>query len=188
MRMGYRRDFEKRNKMQTLSLNNNQWMQEALKLASLAAKAGEVPVGAVLIKDGEVLGRGQNQRERAGRTVGHAEIQALEDYSARTGQWRLPPETLLVVTAEPCLMCTGALLWARVDKIVFGCSDPKGAGIMGLLPTIESGLYDHRFSLVTGGVMAAECGDLMKAFFQARRAFAKSDNAVAPGAQTFGMV
>lgn len=145
------------------------FMEKALVLGRLAGERDEVPVGAVLICGGEVLGQGMNDRESSGRAVAHAEIEALDDYSARTGQWRLPPETTLVVTVEPCLMCTGAALWARVDHIVYGCSDPKRAGLLTLKPLIDAGTFDHRFKSVVGGCEEEACAELMRSFFRRKR-------------------
>jgi tRNA(adenine34) deaminase len=145
------------------------WMAQALSLADKAALQLEVPVGAVLVLGDEVIGHGRNEREATGRTTAHAEIRALEDFSSRTGQWRVPPGTELYVTVEPCLMCTGALLWARVDKVFFGCKDPKNAGIEALRPLISQGVYDHRFVEVSGLISEALCADKMKTFFKAKR-------------------
>ncbi len=150
-------------------INTVDYMHQALKLAEACAQCGEVPVGAVLVCEGKVIGRGANSRERSGRTVSHAEIMALEDYTAQTGQWRVPVNTSLFVTAEPCLMCTGALIWARVSEIYYGCEDPKGAGLRTLLPLIEAGTYDHRFKSVTGGIEKEAAANLLKDFFKKQR-------------------
>ena len=144
-------------------------MKEALRLAHQANAQDEVPVGAVLVHNQELIGRGFNARETSGRVVSHAEIMALEDYSARTGEWRVPAGTTLVVTVEPCLMCVGALLWARVDHIVFGCCDPRGAGLLNLLPQIEAGKFDHQFVSVETGLQQVDCAQLMKDFFRKKR-------------------
>ncbi len=144
-------------------------MSKALELARVAGERDEVPVGAVLVHEGVVIGSGSNEREASGRTVAHAEILALEHYSARTGQWRLPIGTSLYVTVEPCLMCVGALIWARAENIYFGCGDPRRAGLTTLLPLIESGTYDHRFATVQGGILEPQCAQLMKDFFKRKR-------------------
>ena len=144
-------------------------MSQAIELAKEAAIADEVPVGALLICDDRIIGQGRNSREETHRTVAHAEVMALEDYSRKTGEWRLPPETMLMVTTEPCLMCTGALLWARVTHLYFGCSDPRNAGIFRLIHLIEAGTYDHRFKTLQGGILSRQCGQLMSAYFQAKR-------------------
>jgi tRNA(adenine34) deaminase len=152
------------------------WMKEALDAARSAAERNEVPVGALFVNAGQVIGRGANRREETKRTVAHAEIVALEDYNQRTGQWRLPAKTLLVVTAEPCLMCTGALVWARVESIFYGCSDPRDAGIRKVLPLVDAGTFDHRFTEVRGGLLGEECGRLMTSFFQRKRRNAKTES------------
>lgn len=144
-------------------------MQDALRLAKECGERGEVPVGAILVCDGKVIGQGANDRERSGRTVAHAEIVALEDYTRQTGQWRLPLKTSLIVTVEPCVMCTGALIWARAAQIFYGCADPKGAGIRSLLPLIEAGTFDHRFEKVEGGIEEQAAAELMKDFFRKKR-------------------
>jgi tRNA(adenine34) deaminase len=144
-------------------------MEEALELARLAGERDEVPVGALLVCEGEVLARGSNDRERSGRAVAHAEIEALDEYSAQTGQWRVPPGTSLIVTVEPCLMCTGALLWARVENIYYGCADPRRAGLQTVLPLIEAGRFDHRFKRVEGGLLEERSAALMKEFFRRKR-------------------
>jgi len=147
-----------------------QWMDHAYELAVGAGRRDEVPVGAVLVnKDGEAIGVGANNRERSGRTIAHAEILALEDYSKRYSQWRVPPGTSLFVTVEPCLMCTGALLWARVDQVYFGCPDPKNAGLQRLMPLIRGGVFDHAFSEIRGGVLGGRCSQLLSGYFRRKR-------------------
>lgn len=145
------------------------WMGQACELALAAGLRDEVPVGAVFVRENTVVGAGSNRREETRRTVSHAEIVALEDYTRRFSQWRFPPGTSLFVTAEPCLMCTGALLWARVDNIYFGCSDPREAGLKRILPLVNSGVYDHRFSDIEGGFLADRCGELLRSYFRMKR-------------------
>lgn len=144
-------------------------MKLAIELAKAAEAIDEVPIGAVLVHEGKVIGQGYNLREKTGRTTAHAEIQALEDYNQRTQEWRLPPGTSLYVTAEPCLMCTGALLWARLDHLFYGAFDPKGAGLRTFLPTIEQGLFDHRFKEVEGGILGELCGSILSQYFKKKR-------------------
>ena len=151
-------------------MNPPDFMQLALWLAKKAAEDDEVPIGAVLVHEGEVIGEGYNRRERCGKTTGHAEIEALEDYNRRTGQWRLPSGTSLFVTVEPCMMCTGALLSARVSKVFYGAPDPKGAGLSLFQPLIDQGIFDHRFEEVGGGVLGEECSQLISSYFQQKRA------------------
>ncbi len=145
------------------------WMQLALELAREAGQNDEAPIGAVLIHEGKVLGRGRNRREETQRTTSHAELEALDEYSRQYKSWRLPLGTVLVATLEPCVMCTGAMLWARVDKIYYGCKDPKDAGLSHLLPAVDSGRFDHKFSIVEGGWREAECATLLKDFFKKKR-------------------
>ena len=144
-------------------------MAQALELASLAATQDEVPIGALLIHKGIVLGSGRNRREETHRTVAHAEILALEEYNFHYKTWRLPPGTSLVVTTEPCLMCTGALLWARADNLYYGCSDPRHAGLLTQLALIQAGTFDHKFEEIRGGILEEECRAIMKEFFRQKR-------------------
>lgn len=145
------------------------WMRLALELAEKAAVTDEVPVGAILVINQEVLGEGFNRREFTQRVTAHAEILALEQYHDRFRQWRLPPQTCLYVTAEPCLMCTGALLQARIDKIFFGCSDPRSAGLGTVRDCIEKGVFDHRPSVMQGGILDGDCAAVLSRFFRKKR-------------------
>jgi tRNA(adenine34) deaminase len=105
---------------------------------------------------------------------------ALEDFSSQTRQWRLPPGTALFVTAEPCLMCTGALLWARATQIFYGCDDPKQAGLRKIEPLIHAGTFDHRFEKIEGGLFATEAAQLLKEFFQKKRLSKKEGTSGTP--------
>lgn len=145
------------------------WMNLALELADEAGREDEVPIGAVLVHEGFEIGRGYNRREATGRTVAHAEILAIEAYNTRTGQWRLPPGTTLFVTAEPCVMCAGALIGARVETIVYGCRDTKNAAMERIRPLIDEGIFDHRFQNVVGGVLADRCAKTLSDYFRAKR-------------------
>jgi len=149
--------------------NPEKWMQSAFELALQAAEKDEVPVGAILVCNDEIIGAGANARESKAKTVAHAEIQALEDYNQRVSSWRLPADSSLYVTVEPCLMCTGALLWARVTNIYFGCADTKDAGLRRVLPLVEDGTLDHRFSKIEGGVLEEQCSKLMSGYFASKR-------------------
>ena len=142
-------------------------MELALEQARLAAAAGEVPVGAVVIVDGEVLAARHNERESTNDPTAHAEVLALRDAAAATGSWRLRGATL-VATLEPCPMCAGAALAARVARVVFGAYDPKA----GATATLYNLLVDPRFNHnceVIGGIREAECGDLLSDFFSNHR-------------------
>jgi len=143
-------------------------MRHALSLAARAEAEGEVPVGAVLVKDGKVVGEGWNHPIGAHDPSAHAEIAALRDAGRRLGNYRMPG-TVLYVTLEPCVMCAGALVHARVERVVFGAADSKGGaagGVFDILPSDER--FNHRVQ-VTRGVLAEACGERLRAFFRARR-------------------
>lgn len=142
-------------------------MRLALHEAALAAEAGEVPVGAVLLSGGEVVAAAGNRRERDSDPTAHAEIVALRVAAARAGSWRLD-ETTMVVTLEPCPMCAGALVNARVPRLVYGCDDPKAGAVHTLYRICEDTRLNHRVD-VTAGVMADECAAVLRAFFEKRR-------------------
>ena len=144
-----------------------EYMRRALGLAGQAAAAGEVPVGAVLVLDGEVLGEGRNQPIASHDPTAHAEVIALREAGQRLGGYRLPG-SVLYVTLEPCPMCVGALIHARVHRVVFGASDPKTGACGGAFPLHEHPTHNHRLS-VEGGVEAEACGALLREFFRARR-------------------
>jgi tRNA(adenine34) deaminase len=142
-------------------------MEEALRLAVEAGAAGEVPVGAVAVCDGQVVGRGRNAREAARDPTAHAELLAIQAAARTLGRWRLTGVTLYV-TLEPCAMCAGALVLARVDRLVFGADDPKAGAAGSLLDLTADPRLNHRFP-VERGLLAAESGELLRAFFRARR-------------------
>jgi len=143
-------------------------MGQALDAARLALAAGEVPVGAVVVGEGgRILSRAFNQPIGLHDPRGHAEVLALRHASAAAGNYRLPGVTLYV-TIEPCIMCLGALLQARVARVVFGATDPKGGACVSLYRLPEEARFNHRLA-VTGGVREAECRELLQEFFRARR-------------------
>ncbi len=144
------------------------YMQAALELARQAADDGEVPVGAVVVYDptGEVIGTGRNRRERDRHALAHAELEAIDAACRARGGWRLFDCTLYV-TLEPCPMCTGALINARLDRVVYGASDPK-AGSCGSVVNLFDLPYNHRPDL-TAGVMEDACAALLRDFFQRLR-------------------
>ncbi|QGU32126.1 tRNA adenosine(34) deaminase TadA [Thermochromatium tepidum] len=149
------------------------WMRHALELAWRAAGEGEVPVGAVLVREGEILGEGWNRPIREHDPSAHAEIQALRDAGRRVGNYRLPG-SILYVTLEPCVMCTGAIIHARVAQVVYGAPDPKAGAcgsVFDLLPS--DGRFNHRTE-VRGGLLAEDCGEVLRAFFRERRAHSTS--------------
>jgi tRNA(adenine34) deaminase len=144
------------------------WMQVALALAGRAAAEGEVPVGAVLVLDNALIGEGWNRPIGAHDATAHAEIQALRDAGRRVGNYRLPGTTLYV-TLEPCVMCAGAIIHARVERVVYGAPDPKAGAcgsVFDLLPS--DGRFNHRTEC-RGGILAEDCGETLRAFFRARR-------------------
>jgi tRNA(adenine34) deaminase len=142
-------------------------MAQALALAEEAARAGEVPVGAVVVKDGRVIGRGYNRPISSSDPTAHAEIVALREAAEALGNYRLPG-CALYVTLEPCAMCVGAMIHARLARIVFGARDPKtgACGSIVDLPALASWNHHGRFD---GGVLAAECGEVLRRFFAERR-------------------
>ena len=142
-------------------------MRIALEEARRAGEEGEVPIGAVLVSGGEVIGRGRNRPVFLSDPTAHAEIQALREGAGRTGNYRLPDSTLFV-TLEPCIMCAGAILQARVGRLVFGTEDPKGGAVSSLYSLLEDSRLNHRVE-VTAGVLQDECRELLQRFFQERR-------------------
>jgi tRNA(adenine34) deaminase len=141
-------------------------MRQAMALAERARDEGEVPVGAIVVRDGAVLGRGSNRSIRTSDPTAHAEVVALREAAAVTRNYRLVGATLYV-TIEPCLMCVGAIVHARVAAVVFGADDPKTGAVRSLLDPATLPL-NHRFAVVPG-VLGAECGELVRDFFRARR-------------------
>ena len=143
------------------------FMRLALEEARWAAAAGEVPVGAVVVLDGEVVGRGHNRPVAAADPTAHAELEALRAAGRRVGNYRLTGATLYV-TVEPCLMCAGACVHARLAEVVFGALDAKAGAIVSCARILDAPAWNHR-ERVVGGVLAAEAGELMQAFFRTRR-------------------
>lgn len=143
------------------------FMRAALGEAGDAANAGEVPVGAVLVRGGEILARGQNFTIRNSDPSGHAEIIALRRAGDAVGNHRLT-DTTLYVTLEPCAMCVGAIAQARLGRVVFGAYDPKAGALGSVADLGDSPLLNHRFE-VQGGLLADECGEVLRDFFAARR-------------------
>ena len=143
------------------------WMQRALELARQAETEGEVPVGAVLVKDEQILGESWNAPIGEHDPTAHAEIRALRNAATRLGNYRLL-DTTLYVTLEPCVMCAGAIIHARVKRVVYGAADPKTGAAGSVFDILNSELHNHRVE-ITNGVLESECSALLKEFFQARR-------------------
>jgi tRNA(adenine34) deaminase len=142
-------------------------MEEAMGLARLAQEQGEIPVGAIVVKDGAIVGRGGNAPISANDPTAHAEIAALRDAARALGNYRLP-ECDLYVTLEPCAMCAGAILHARIRRLVFGASDPKTGACGGVIDLFAERRLNHH-TTVTGGISGEACGRLLSDFFAARR-------------------
>ena len=148
-------------------MSDDVWMREALVEARAAAAVGDVPVGAIVIDaSGVVIGRGRNRREADRDPTAHAEILALRAAAAALGQWRVPGT--LFVTQEPCPMCAGAIVNARVERLVFGCLNPKAGAVETLYRIVSDERLNHRVD-VTGGVLADECAAELRAFFEELR-------------------
>jgi tRNA(adenine34) deaminase len=157
------------------SCDDSHFMRLAIEQAQLAQAAGEVPVGAVVVLGGEVVGRGFNQPISAHDPSAHAEVMALRAAAARLGNYRLPGCTLYV-TLEPCAMCVGAIMHARVNRVVFGAHDPKTGAAGSVIDLFGEARLNHHAE-VAGGVLADECGALLSAFFAARRGKAQGQGA-----------
>jgi len=144
------------------------FLHQALALAREAEAAGEVPVGAVVVLDGRVIGRGRNSPISANDPTAHAEILALREAAATIGNYRLEKSTLYV-TLEPCVMCAGALVQARVARLVFGIRDLRFGGVRSKFRLADAPVLNHRVAIVEG-VLGAECAELLEKFFASRRA------------------
>jgi tRNA(adenine34) deaminase len=143
------------------------WMQVALGLAAKAAQQDEVPVGAVVVRDNQIVGRGYNQPIGRHDPTAHAEIMALRDAASALGNYRLPGCTL-VVTVEPCTMCAGALVHARIEQLIFGAREPRAGAVCSSAQVLDNPGLNHKVTVVEG-VLEKECKALMSAFFKERR-------------------
>lgn len=151
----------------TSNENHQYWMQKALALAHKAEAAGEVPVGAVIVKDNQLIAEGWNQPIRSNDATSHAEIIAMRKAGEKLNNYRLI-DTTMYVTLEPCSMCVGAMIHARVAKIVFGASEPRTGALGGAFNLLEANQHNHKFE-IESGVMAEQCRDLLQRFFKSRR-------------------
>jgi len=158
------------------SSEDERLMRRALALAARAARQGDVPVGAVVVCDGMIVGRGYNRREQRQDATEHAEMMALRQASRRLGSWRLD-RCDLYVTLEPCVMCAGAIIQSRIRSLVFGAKDPK-AGACGSITSIEALSHNHVVS-VQGGILAGESRALLLDFFRQRRAADRAEGSKA---------
>jgi tRNA(adenine34) deaminase len=148
------------------SIDEN-FMSIAIKEARLAADEGEVPVGAVIEFNGELFATGHNKRISKNSAIAHAEIEAIEAAVKKHGDWRLADMTLYV-TAEPCIMCAGAIIHSRIKRVVYGCSEPKMGAIISILNVFDNEKLHHK-PAVTGGVLKEECSAILSAFFKNKR-------------------
>ncbi len=143
------------------------WMQQALDEANKAYVESEVPVGAVVVLGDRIVGRGRNAKEKDQDPTAHAEVLALRRAATELGRWRLH-DCQLFVTLEPCPMCVGAMLSTRIERLVFGCTDPKAGAAVSLLQLADDPRFNHRMQ-VASGIMAEESAELLREFFRLRR-------------------
>jgi tRNA(adenine34) deaminase len=148
--------------------DDQRFMRAALELASAAEQMGEVPVGAVVIRNGEIIGRGQNRNLLDHDPTAHAEVVALRDAARKLGNHRLS-DCSLFVTIEPCAMCAGAIIHARLQRLVYGASDPKAGAAGSVLTVINHPSLNHQLE-VLGGVLETECSQILQSFFRRKRA------------------
>src|SRR5881392_3854937 len=153
--------------------NDEAFMRAALRLAAKAYEADEVPVGAVVVRAGNIIGRAYNQVELLKDATAHAEMLALTQAEAAVGDWRLT-DCDLYVTKEPCAMCAGAIVHVRMRRVVFGCTDPRAGAAGGTINLLQLPGLNHRCE-ITRGVLSEECAALLQSFFQARRRAEVSD-------------
>src|SRR5882762_110044 len=147
--------------------NNEYFMREALRLANKAVKADEVPVGAVVVREGKIIGRAYNQVELLKDATAHAEMLAVTQAEAAVGDWRLT-DCDLYVTKEPCAMCAGALVHTRVRRVIFGCADPVSGAAGSVINLLQMSTLNHRCDIASG-VLENECAAILRDFFRERR-------------------
>ncbi|MEC7118422.1 MAG: tRNA adenosine(34) deaminase TadA [Pseudomonadota bacterium] len=160
------------------SVQDQDWMRHALRLASTAASFGEVPVGAVLVHANQIIGQGYNCPIHQSDPTAHAEIQAIRDACQRLKNYRLPDQTTLYVTLEPCTQCVGALVHARVQRVVFAATEPRAGSLVSARCLMQQGFYNHYFDYA-GGLLAEESSQLLRQFFKQRRQ-TKQQTAILP--------
>jgi tRNA(adenine34) deaminase len=148
-------------------MNHDHYMKRALELAQKAAAAGDVPVGALIVRNDEILAEAFNEKEAVKIPSCHAEILAIERAALKLDRWRLI-DCDLYVTLEPCLMCAGAIVQARLRSVIYGATDPKGGAVESLYQVLSDGRLNHRPNVI-GGVKAEECSQMLSQFFAARR-------------------
>jgi len=146
---------------------HEEYMKTALSLAQEARKNGEIPVGAIIVVNGEIVAKACNEKEMRGDATAHAEILALQRAAKQVGHWRLSDATMYV-TLEPCSMCAGAMVQARLGKLVYGAYDPRAGAAGSVIDLLDHPAFNHRV-IVKSGVLADECGQILKEFFEAKR-------------------
>jgi tRNA(adenine34) deaminase len=153
-----------------MATQSEQWMQAALQLAREAAERDEVPIGCIIVHEptGRIIGRGFNRREMDADPSAHAEIVAMREAAQSLGYWRLV-DCVLVVTLEPCPMCAGAIVNSRIERVIYGCADPKAGAVRSLFRLCDDPRLNHR-AVVEEGVLADDCAALLQEFFKQRRA------------------
>lgn len=154
--------------MSETQFTDEYWMQLAYEQAALAAEQGEIPVGAVIVSQNQVIGRGYNAPISLNDPTAHAEIVALREACQNLKNYRLPEDTVLYVTLEPCTMCVGALVHSRISRVVFGTTEPKAGSLVSARKLFETGYYNHVF-LFDSGCMQQHCAEQLSAFFKLRR-------------------
>ncbi len=164
---------------------DEKYMKEAIKEAKKAYALGEVPIGAVIVHDGKIIGRGYNRRNTDKSTLSHAEITAVKKASKKIGDWRLEGCTIYV-TLEPCQMCSGALIQARIDRVVIGAMNPKAGCGGSLLNILENDLFNHK-AIVDRGVLEGECSDILTKFFKELRVRLKLEKALKNASDDIGV-
>lgn len=157
-----------------MSPTDEDWMRHALSLAHKAAELGEVPVGAVLVKDGQLVSEGWNQPIVQHDPTAHAEIMAIRAAAQQLKNYRLPGTTLYI-TIEPCSMCAGAIIHSRISRVVFGASEPRAGAVGSAINLLQNAQFNHQTDM-TSGVLSEECGQVLKNFFFLRRKTAKKNS------------
>ena len=148
--------------------SDEEWMQQAYELAALAASKGEIPVGAVIVSNNQIIGQGFNTPISSHDPTAHAEIQAIRQACLSIQNYRLPQDATLYVTLEPCTMCVGALVHARVQRVVFATTEPKAGSLVSARRLLENGYYNHKFT-VDVGCLHQQCSQQLSDFFKKRR-------------------
>ena len=147
---------------------DSEWMQLALEQAAIAASKGEVPVGAVIVSQNKIIGSGFNAPITLNDPTAHAEVQALRDACQNTQNYRLPDDAVMYVTLEPCTMCVGALIHARVQKVIFATTEPKAGSVVSARQLLDNGYYNHKF-VFEQGCLQQQCSAQLSDFFKQRR-------------------